>query len=93
MKKSELQQIIKEEIDKTLNVKRTATLDIDGNEIQSNDKVELVDADIKDGNGTPLPGNVFKILRVNPKTITIEPTFSTWLRQVVLDSNKVRLLK
>lgn len=73
-------------------VNRTAAPDIDGKEIQINDEVKLVNADITDGDGTPLPGNIFKVIRVNPKTITLEPTFDTWLRTVKLDSNRVRLL-
>jgi hypothetical protein len=73
-------------------VNRTSALDIDGKEIQINNEVELIDANITDGNGTPLPGNIFKVIRVNPKTITLEPTFNTWLRTVKLDSNRVRLL-
>jgi len=71
---------------------RNAALDNEGKEIKIGDIVGLVDADITDGNGKPLPGNEFKVVRVNPKTITIEPTFPSWLRQVRLLSDKVKLL-
>lgn len=71
--------------------KRTIALDVEGNEIHLNDIVNLVDANITDGDGTPLPGNTFKVIRVNPKTVTIEPTFSIWLRDVRLDSKMVKL--
>jgi len=89
MKKSELIQIIKEELTSQKNV----SLDVDGNILKLNDVVGLVDANIKDGEGNPLPGNTFKVIRVNPKTVTIEPTFPTWLSQVRLESNRVKLVK
>ncbi len=66
-------------------------LDSDGNKIKINDIVGLINANITDGNGEPISGNEFKVVRINPKTITIEPTFQTWLRQVNLKSNQVKL--
>jgi len=92
MKISELRRIIKEEIDRTL-PKRIVASDVDGKEIKVNSTVEFVDDNIRDGNGKPLEGNEYRVIRVNPKTVTIEPTFNTWLRQVRLDSNRVRIKK